>query len=169
MLTKSLVLDATLLVLTELSPGEIGAFKQGLNEALSLQDLEEDTSHSEVEHIKSSVQDEGLCQHSPLVLDLNGDGLAISNVGNGVAFDLLARGNSVRTAWIQDDDALLVLDVNGNGVIDSGSELFGNTGGHANGFAGGVADHFADPSHQNVVVHPIEKLLDIQIHHPVFP
>jgi hypothetical protein len=111
------------------------AFKQGLSEALYLQDLAEDTSASEVEHLKSSVQEEGLCEHSPLVLDLNGDGLAISNVGKGVKFDLLDRGNRVKTAWIQDDDALLVLDLNNNGRIDSGSELFGNNQNSSNGFA----------------------------------
>jgi hypothetical protein len=127
------------LVLGDITPADeytLKAFYQGLDEALFLQDLNENTDYSEVEHIKSDVQDDGLCEHSPLVLDLNGDGLAISNVAQGVKFDLLDRGSNVRTAWIQDDDALLVLDTNGNGRIDSSRELFGNSSKSSNGFAG---------------------------------
>ncbi len=113
----------------------IAAFHRGMAEALYLEDLNEDTRHSEVQSIKTEVQDEGLCTHSPLVLDLAGDGLAISTVAQGVGFDLLAKGNEVRTAWIQDDDALLVLDRNGDGLINDGSELFGNSAQSSNGFA----------------------------------
>jgi hypothetical protein len=88
-------------------------------------------------------EDPRLCemQISPLVLDLNGDGLKFSSAEDGVLFDLNATGTPVLSAWVtSQDDALLVRDINGNGVVDSGSELFGSAtslargGRAANGF-----------------------------------
>jgi hypothetical protein len=75
---------------------------------------------------ESSGEDDITCTGSPLVLDLAGDGLNLTSVEQGVRFDLLGHG-SVQTAWIQGDDALLALDRDGNGVIDSGLELFGES------------------------------------------
>ncbi|OIP32960.1 MAG: hypothetical protein AUK47_19760 [Deltaproteobacteria bacterium CG2_30_63_29] len=63
----------------------------------------------------------------PLVFDIAGDGVRLVPVHSSRAnFDLFAVGVEQRTAWIQGDDALLVLDQNGNGSIDNGRELFGN-------------------------------------------
>jgi hypothetical protein len=67
-----------------------------------------------------------LCNPSPLVFDLAGDGLNLTSPQNGAIFDVTASNLFVRYAWIQGDDAWLVFDRNGNGVIDNGSELFGN-------------------------------------------
>ncbi|MCX7101606.1 MAG: hypothetical protein NTX38_08955, partial [Methylobacter sp.] len=64
---------------------------------------------------------------SPIVLDLNGDGLSTLNYSSGVQFDIHASGQKVQTGWVSPTDGLLVLDRNGNGVIDSGSELFGTS------------------------------------------
>jgi hypothetical protein len=64
------------------------------------------------------------CLGSPLVFDLGDDGIQPTSPDAGVRFDLLGHG-SVRTAWVQGNDALLVLDRNGNGRIDDGTELFG--------------------------------------------
>lgn len=64
------------------------------------------------------------CLGSPLVLDLGDNGVQPTGVAEGVSFNLLGSGK-LRTAWVQGDDALLVLDRNGNGRIDSGAELFG--------------------------------------------
>lgn len=65
---------------------------------------------------------------SPLVFDLDGDGIEISQLGkySPILFDHDANGVKTGTAWLKSDDALLVLDRNGNGTIDSGQELFGN-------------------------------------------
>jgi hypothetical protein len=62
----------------------------------------------------------------PLVLDLDGDGLEITPLSQGVQFD--GNGDTIRTntSWASADDGLLALDRNGNGVIDSGRELFGD-------------------------------------------
>jgi hypothetical protein len=69
----------------------------------------------------------------PLVLDLDGDGLEITPLKVGVMFD--ADGDTVKnaSAWIGADDGLLVRDIDGNGVIDSGRELFGDNTRLANG------------------------------------
>lgn len=66
-------------------------------------------------------------QYSPIVLDLGANGILLSGPGEGTVFDLNDTGESVYTGWTRGlDDALLVRDVNGNGVIDSGAELFGS-------------------------------------------
>jgi hypothetical protein len=64
--------------------------------------------------------------YSPIVLDLNGDGITTLGLSAGVNFDLRADGTKVNTGWVGGGDGLLALDRNGDGVINDGSELFGN-------------------------------------------
>jgi hypothetical protein len=66
------------------------------------------------------------CVGSPIVLDIEGDGISFVSHIRGPLFDLSNLGSPVKTGWIQGDDALLVFDRNGNGIIESGAELFGN-------------------------------------------
>lgn len=64
---------------------------------------------------------------SPLVLDLDGDGVeTIASSKTGVHFDLDKSGFAEQTGWVGKDDGLLVRDLNGDGKITSGGELFGN-------------------------------------------
>jgi hypothetical protein len=77
----------------------------------------------------------------PLTLDLDGDGLETVAASVGVLFDHDGDGIKNGTGWIQADDGLLVLDRNGNGSIDSGRELFGDSTPLAGG--GTAADGFA--------------------------
>ena len=63
----------------------------------------------------------------PLILDLNGDRNYTINLERSRAyFDLDANGFAERTAWVDPNDALLVLDRDNDGIITSGQELFGD-------------------------------------------
>ena len=69
----------------------------------------------------------GLPGYDPLVLDLDGDGFEVTaREYSQVYFDFESTGFAKQTGWVGGDDALLTRDVNGNGIIDDGSELFGN-------------------------------------------
>ncbi|WP_174548642.1 SdrD B-like domain-containing protein, partial [Azohydromonas lata] len=66
---------------------------------------------------------------TPLALDLDGDGVeTVARADSAGSFDLLGNGHAVASGWIAADDALLAMDVNGNGRIDDIHELFGGTG-----------------------------------------
>ena len=58
---------------------------------------------------------------SPLVLDLDGDGVETVSVAQGTYFDHDGNGFAENTGWVGADDGLLVRDLNENGVIDDGT------------------------------------------------
>jgi hypothetical protein len=69
------------------------------------------------------------CQYSPIVVQLEPrDPYSFTSTAEGVMFDANADGDRERTAWTSPNErqAFLVLDRNGNGLVDSAAELFGN-------------------------------------------
>ena len=62
----------------------------------------------------------------PVIFDLNSDGKYASNIADGVYFDYDGDGFREKTAWADKEDGILVRDINENGFIDDGKELFGD-------------------------------------------
>ena len=67
-------------------------------------------------------------EEDPVIIDLDGDGFALTSVQNGVKFDFFANHKPVQTSWTAPgtDAGWLVMDLNGNGKIDNGFEMFSN-------------------------------------------
>ena len=63
---------------------------------------------------------------SPIILDLDGDGVETTQLKAGAYFDHDGNGFSEQTGWAGADDGMLVRDIDGNGSVDNGKELFGN-------------------------------------------
>jgi hypothetical protein len=89
-----------------------------------------------------------------MVLDLNGDGIQTTTAQNGVSFDINNDGKVDQTAWVARGDGLLVRDINGDGQINNGSELFGSATVLGNGKT--AADGYAamsalDTNHDGVL------------------
>lgn len=74
---------------------------------------------------------------SPLVLDLNNDGIELTSLqsGGAVYWDIDVDGFAEASGWITGGDGLLAIDLNEDGKINNSSELFGDQTGFSNGFA----------------------------------
>ena len=64
----------------------------------------------------------------PLILDLDGGGISNSGIQSGypILFDHDGDGLRNATGWVGAGEAIVVRDLDGNGTIDSGRELFGD-------------------------------------------
>ena len=80
--------------------------------------------------VMTSAQVDAMILASPIVLDLDGNGVQTRSAADGVHFDLTGTGNGTgnsgqKVGWTGDGDALLVRDRNGDGIINDGRELYG--------------------------------------------
>jgi hypothetical protein len=82
------------------------------------------------------IEEQQVQAAEPLVLDLNGNGLELTDVtkNEGVIFDITGDGSKEVVSWVAPSDGFLAYDKNGNGIIDNGKELFGDQNGARNGF-----------------------------------
>ncbi|WP_230970026.1 Ig-like domain-containing protein [Nitrogeniibacter aestuarii] len=65
---------------------------------------------------------------TPIVIDLDGDGVeTVARDAAGGTFDLFGNGQAIASGWVGADDGMLAIDLNGNGMIDDISELFGGS------------------------------------------
>ncbi len=72
---------------------------------------------------KSNAESES----SPIIIDLDGNGVGtIALQNSNTFFDLDSNHFSENTGWVGKNDALLSLDLNSDGIINNGKELFGN-------------------------------------------
>jgi trimeric autotransporter adhesin len=83
--------------------------------------------------VMTTAQFAALQSVTPIVLDLDGNGIQTRSAAEGVSFDIDNTGRQTQVGWVGGNDGLLVRDVNGNGTIDSGAELFGGATELANG------------------------------------
>ena len=71
--------------------------------------------------------DQAECRRDPLIIDLDGDRNVVRELFDSFAyFDLDNDGFRERVAWSLSQDGFLVRDLNGNGAIDDGTEMFGS-------------------------------------------
>lgn len=62
---------------------------------------------------------------TPIVIDINGDGVKTTSIDAGIKFDFEGNGDKTKTGWVNENDGFLVFDRNNDGIINNGSELFG--------------------------------------------
>ncbi|MCG7657596.1 calcium-binding protein [Neisseriaceae bacterium CCUG 44465] len=76
-----------------------------------------------------SYKDSNYFISDPLALDLDGNGIqTTATTGfSGSLFDHNKDGIRTATGWVANGDGLLVRDLNDNGIIDNGGELFGDS------------------------------------------
>ena len=103
---------------------------------------------------------------TPIVLDLNHDGISTLNITAGVQFDLGADGTTEHTGWVSSSDGLLVMDRNRDGSINDGSELFGSSTTLADGSKapdGYVALAELDVNHDGIISAADAGFADLQV------
>ena len=67
--------------------------------------------------------DKTISIQSPIVLDMDHDGLALRSMSTDPLFDMNGDGILDRTGWFRSGDGVLALDRNGDGLINKGSEI----------------------------------------------
>lgn len=103
---------------------------------VSAEDLEEDDIYNEkseeaVNEIKEEQEkyeeSQKQYQRDPLIINFSGTNeIEFTSLNEGVNFDLDNNGFSEKTSWIKNNDGFLAIDLNNDGKINNGGELFGD-------------------------------------------
>jgi VCBS repeat-containing protein len=75
----------------------------------------------------------------PIILDVDDDGFSFAGLDDGRRFDLDGDGSIDTVAWNTSSDGMLAMDLDGNGLIDNGAELFTPDFAHRSFATGGAA------------------------------
>jgi hypothetical protein len=135
---------AVIKLLDERTPESLDPFFDRLEEAISKIETSESVAVEQLQSFFVSVridvfgisisQEEQIQLADPLMLDLDDDGLELSDLENGFLFDITGDGRKERISRPLSNDVFLSWDRNKNGKIDSGLELFGDQHGAADGY-----------------------------------
>ena len=103
----------------------------------------------------------------PLILDLDGDGIHTVSINDGITFDHDGDGVKENSGWVSSTDGLLVRDINNDGLITSGSELFGDNTALSSG-SNPAADGYEaladlDSNHDNVINSLDDKFSELKV------
>jgi hypothetical protein len=72
------------------------------------------------------VQDGG-CNSSPIIIDVDGSGFQLTDASNGVRFDISGTGDLIQMGWTAKGASNAFLALPGaDGLVDTGKQLFGN-------------------------------------------
>ena len=89
----------------------------------------------------------------PIILDLNHDGFAFSDLNHGVQFDINGDGSKDQVAWNTSNDGMLAIDLDHDGKVDDGTELFTPSFGGGHFASGAAALASLDSNHDGVIDH----------------
>ncbi|BCG75767.1 hypothetical protein MesoLj113a_69250 [Mesorhizobium sp. 113-1-2] len=89
----------------------------------------------------------------PVILDLNHNGFTFSDVSHGAQFDMNGDGTKEQLAWNTSNDGMLAVDLNHDGKIDDGTELFTPNFGGGHFASGAAALASLDSNHDGVIDH----------------
>jgi hypothetical protein len=115
-------------LLLSILDGEINFDTSTLNETLKLENdnlIQLNTKQQTAKEIAELSTVLAVAERDPLILDLDNDGFGILKKTEGTNFDLDKNGFAEKINWTS-TDGFLCLDLNENGKIDNGGELFGD-------------------------------------------
>lgn len=105
------------------------------------------------------------CTVSPVIVDTDNGTFTLMSPQEGPLFDMIPDGMKERRAWPKDGAVFFVLDRNGDGTVNDGSELFGSVteqppSEHRNGF---LALALYDRNHDSVIGPTDPVVIDLRV------
>jgi hypothetical protein len=121
-------------VIKDATPADPNAFQALINNISTIYPDNIPTWLQDILNQIGAARDEA----SPLIVDLDGDGIELLPLSNGVYWDIDSDAFAEASGWVGPDDGLLVIDANEDGVITSHGELFGTVDEHGFVFLRGL-------------------------------